>query len=865
MGSVYDLIGDGERALTLHAQALPLFQQSGDKRGEGAALNNLASIYWRTGELDKALEFFKQALPLPRSLKDLQAEATVLGNIGEVYRAMGEYQQAFDYYDQSLKPTRAVKDYEGEGYILDNMGSLYSSLGDFQTALLYLNQALDIRRKIGDQAGEELSLGNLGALYHRQRDFTKAITYYRQGLEIARAIPSPDGEATKLANLGRVHLDSDEPLKAIEYYQQALVLAKKIGSRPLEASILNGLGQAYAGAGETQKAFDHFNQALASSQAFKNRQLEAIIRYQLARGENKRNNLKEALAHIEAGLALVESVRTKIGSRDLRSSYFATAQDYYEFYIDLLMRLHEQRPSEGFAAAALAANERARARSLLELLTEAHADIRRGVDPQLLEQERSLQRRLNVKADGQMRLLSRAYTAEQATAAAMEIETLTAEYQAVAARIRQTSPRYIELTQTPPLRLKAIQEEIDADTLLLEYSLGNERSYLWLVSRTEIKSFELPRRAEIEATARSFYEFLNTPNSIYASAQAIRDAQQQEMLETALRLSQALLGPVAAQLGQKRLVIVADGALQYLPFAALPDPVASKRNPETLQPLIAQHELVSLPSISVLTELRKELAVRKPAPKNLAVLADPVFYADDERVKRNSTEGTANPPKAPSVKAGSLIEKVEKIAQESRARRQGEHLLRLTGTRKEAEGILALVPAVGTRKALDFEANRALASSGELSQYRYVHFATHGLLDSRHPELSAIVLSLVDENGNAQDGFLRAHEVYNLNLPADVVVLSGCQTGLGKEIRGEGLIGLTRGFMYAGAARVVVSLWSVDDEATAELMVGFYSSLLKEGKRPAEALRVAQLKLMQQARWRAPHYWAAFILQGDWN
>jgi CHAT domain-containing protein len=190
---------------------------------------------------------------------------------------------------------------------------------------------------------------------------------------------------------------------------------------------------------------------------------------------------------------------------------------------------------------------------------------------------------------------------------------------------------------------------------------------------------------------------------------------------------------------------------------------------------------------------------------------------------------------------------------------------RLPGTRREAAAITALVPTTERKQALDFEASRVTATSEELSQYRIIHFATHGLLNSQHPELSGIVLSLVDAQGKPQDGFLRLHEIYNLKLPAELVVLSACQTGLGKEIKGEGLVGLTRGFMYAGAARVMASLWKVDDRATAELMKQFYQGMVKDGLRPAAALRAAQVAMWKQQRWQEPYYWAAFVLQGEWK
>jgi CHAT domain-containing protein len=192
-------------------------------------------------------------------------------------------------------------------------------------------------------------------------------------------------------------------------------------------------------------------------------------------------------------------------------------------------------------------------------------------------------------------------------------------------------------------------------------------------------------------------------------------------------------------------------------------------------------------------------------------------------------------------------------------------LYRLRSSRVEAEGIAALVRESERLKALDFQASRATAMSEEMSHYRIVHFATHGLLNSRAPELSGVVLSLVDERGRSQNGFLRLHDVYNLKLGADLVVLSGCQTALGKMIRGEGLVGLTRGFMYAGAPRVVASLWRVPDKPTAELMNHFYKGMLVDGLRPAAALRAAQVKMSRGKRWQAPYFWAAFVLQGEWR
>jgi CHAT domain-containing protein len=289
-----------------------------------------------------------------------------------------------------------------------------------------------------------------------------------------------------------------------------------------------------------------------------------------------------------------------------------------------------------------------------------------------------------------------------------------------------------------------------------------------------------------------------------------------------------------------------------VPFGALPHP---SRGAGAV-PLVVSQEVVSLPSASSLALLRRDLAGRATAPKLVAVLSDPVFRADDPRVRSVRGREPASPPEA--TPSGSALERSASDIGFAR-------LERLRFSRREADAITALAPPGTSLMALDFAASRATAMSPSLADYRIVHLAAHGFLNSRHPELSGIALSLVDEAGQAQDGFLRLHDLYNLKLGADLVVLSACQTALGQEVKGEGLVGLTRGFFYAGSPRVVASLWSVRDEATAVLMSRFYRALLKDGVSPSAALRSAQVSLRKEPRWRAPYYWAGFILQGEWR
>jgi CHAT domain-containing protein len=582
---------------------------------------------------------------------------------------------------------------------------------------------------------------------------------------------------------------------------------------------------------------------------------EGVALAETAYLERDRGNLFEAKKLIGQGLAALESVRTSVKSQQLRATFLASAKNYYEFETDLLMRLHQQHPGDGYDAAALASSEKGRARSLLELLVESRAEIREGVDSALLAREQELRDSIAEKAEHQIRLLSAQHTDEAAEKASKEIDALTTEYEQVLARIRETSPRYAALTQPLPLSLKDIQTRVlDSETLLLEYSLGEERSFLWAITQDSISTFELPKRQDVEVAARKVYELVTERNRVIKeetlAQRRLRMARSDEEYQRAASvLSDMILQPAVSQLKGKRLLFVGDGVLQYVPFASLPVPTAGPTS--SYRPLILDHEIINLPSASVMAALREETAGRSRASKTLAVLADPVFQNDDPRIG--------------NAESGKISADASTEAYRSAKESGLDSFVRLRFTREEANEITRLVSSDKRLEALDFAASRANATSAALGQYQIVHFATHGLINNRHPELSGIVLSLVDEKGQAQNGFLRLYEIYNLKLGADLVVLSACQTAVGQEVRGEGLLGLTRGFMYAGAPRVVATLWQVDDRATSELMKRFYQKMLGEGLRPAAALKAAQVSMQSDKRWSSPHFWAAFTLHGDWK
>ena len=833
MGFLYDSLGEKQKALEYYNQALPLTRAMGDQRGEAATLNNIGAVYDSLGEKQKALELYNQALPLTRALGDKRTEATTLNSIGTVYDSLGEKQKALELYNQALPLTRAVGNKRGEATTLNSIGIVYISLGEKQKALEFYNQALPLTRAVGDKRGEAATLNNIGAVYDSLGERQKALEFYSQALPLKRALGDRGGEAVTLNNIGFAYDSLGEKQKALEFYNQALPLTRAVGNKRGEAATLNNIGTVYQSLEEKQKALEFYSQALPLRRAVGDRGGEATTLANMATLERDRGNLDTALTQIESAITIIEDLRTKIDSQELRTSYFATVQDYYQLYIDLLMQLHQQNPNKGYDAVAFHASERARARTLLELLTEAGANIRQGVDPKLLEKERNLQQQLNSIERRKYELLSSEYTQQQLSEIEKQSKSLLDEIEQLKTEIRLTSPGYAALKYPQPLNLQKIQEEVlDENTVLLEYSLGEERSYLWAVTKNTINSYVLPKQSEIEAAVQTFRQSV-TQNS-------------GANLETGLPLSKILLSPVAHQLANKRLIIVGDGALQYVPFAALPIP-SSPTNP-----LLVQNEIVTLPSASTVAIQKRQFQNRTPAAKTLAVIADPVFNFNDSRLANKQ-------PEKPETELNYALNSA------SRSLGLGEGGVifdRLQFTRTEAEKILALVPENSRLQALDFKASRESATSPNLEEYQILHLATHGLLDPVNPELSGVVLSLYDENGKSRDGFLRLQDIFNMNLPVELVVLSACETGLGENVRGEGLVGLTRGFMYAGAKRVVVSLWSVNDVATSELMVKFYQKMLQEKQNPVTALRQAQLEMWKSENWRSPYYWAAFTIQG---
>jgi CHAT domain-containing protein/tetratricopeptide (TPR) repeat protein len=825
-----------------------------------ACLNALGSAALNPGDLANAESYFRRDLTINTRLGPSLSLAVNFAELAIVMIQQGKLADAETYFNRDIAITRKLapgsedlaKSYNGFGVLLRQRRDLFRAEAFFRKALVIMES------RSPRSAGSATILSNLGLTLQLQGNTARAERCYRRALEIEKQQdPDSPAMATMYERLGSLEFERGDFSGADRQFSQALAIQERLVPGSLaHAETLNRIGRIESkrgnlnGALALQRRAVDITNALAPGSTIHAECLADVAEILYSQGALE----DAALAYEQAIATLDDQVDHLGGGDDVRSDFRAQYASYYKQFVDLLV-------VQGRPKRALEVLERSRARLLLSTLKQGQVQISRGLDPLLLQKEQEVDHALTAKTNYRVRLLRGSKTDSQLETVDREIADLLVHLREIKEQIRGTSPEYWALTETEPVALDEIQAALGPDTVLVEYCVGERRSYVWTVGAERIDLQALAPRRVLYPLARRFYELLRDQNG----GKTGQLARQQQFSRLQRQLSVLLLDPIAAQIAGKRIAVVGDGILQYIPFAALTLP-AGPPGVRTRSPLIAGHEVVTLPSASVLIALRHSEASReqeKPL-KTVGVFADPVFSAQDIRVTHGSDlRGMATHPP---------IEHRRSPASPSREglrQRNADslHLPRLLFSRREAELAVKELPRNEFMSALDFKASLSAVMSAQLSSFRIVHFATHAIVDNAYPELSGLVFSLVDKRGNPQNGLLILEDVYNLKLSADLVVLSACNTGIGKLVDNEGLVGLTRGFMYAGTPRVISSLWAVDDQATAKLMGAFYKFMRQPGQRlsAAAALRAAQLQMSKNPRWQDPFYWASFQLHGEWR
>ena len=840
-----------ELAIETAKKALALFHSIGDQEGIATTYQYLGSYYFALTRMSEAAQCYEAALQIWRQQNDVVNEAGMLIQLGYIEGRQGEWLNGFSYLTQAQN---LIDNQDKPGImarIAAGMAQVFRESGLPEYGLIQSQQAKEYYRQAQDERNYTRQIMLIGYTQFLLNNYQTALTEMEDALR--RFESSSDSRRELDASqchgyMAQVYIANGKYDLALQHLLPPLAFYEAKNKQGDAAEIRALMGEVYQRQGKHELARTNYQAALKYFRDADTPVEKAGVAFALGRLELNEGNYDAAENYLKESIETTEDIRSDLNSRVLATAFSASVHDRYETYIDCLMRKYKQQPSQGLELRAFQASELARARSLAALLRDTQTQIVTGIDPQLAEQERTLRHAVLAKAEQTITLLAGDYNKDQLHELETELTRLRVQHKYVVQKLQKQNPRYDQIKETTNYSVKQIQDLIieDDQTMLLEYFLGRNASYLWAITRNDAKVFVLPKADEITRAVKDVYELLEVaPGS---------DTDNRLNKATA-ELSRLVLGPVANQLNARRIIVVADGALNYIPFQLLP------LSSHDQTPLVANYEVVNAPSASVLGQLRQERQQRPRRTKILAAFGDPVFASNYQQFKNS---GSGELLAATKSDRGESWQRASRDIEVKGDDVDPSTIQPLHYSKSELKKLSDLAGSQALIKR-GFDASRGVLETTDFSKYAILHFATHGLLNPQNPENSGFLLSMLDYDGKPQNGFITMRDVYSLNVPVDLVVLSACRTGLGKDVRGEGLIGLTRGFMHAGASSVVASLWKVDDEATAELMKNFYANMLQKGMAPAEALRAAQNTVRQNPQWQSPHFWAGFTLQGEFK
>ncbi len=820
IGFTHAQMSEYSQALDFYRKALDIALEIGDRRRQAECLTDIADVDWKRGNYSQSIEKYRESLGISREVGDNYREFWTLIGMGNVLLKTGEFSRSLLSYLQALEINKQLKLRYQEGILLTNIANIYLNMGDYSKALNYYHQALDIHKETGSKSGQGITLSNIALVYSEQKDYSQASEVYQKALQIAQETGDKRAEANRLNNLANTYTHLGNFQKARTLYDEALTLAQNLGTKEIEANVYRDRAYMFAEKQEYSRAKESFLKAISIGQEIGYSQKTWLAHAGLASVYEKQNKDQEAWEQYTKALEDIESMRSQIQLEEHKSGFLSDKFEVYVALVSLLFDLHQGQPSKGYAEQAYYVAEKAKARAFLDSLQEGKTNLSSKLSPELKEEEKELLGRIS---EIQTELIKPHVTDAKREELFKELEEAEENHLNLVQRIRSASPVYAQIIYPKPYRLEDIKKKLlDAETALLEYMVGEKETFLFFLTKDKFLIHRLSLSKDLEERAKDYSSLLRT--GIDRDFQAFSAGE---------KLFQELIGPVESEFGSiKRLIIIPDGNLNFLPFETF---IAPGR--DVFPRYIAQDYRISYaPSATALADLleRQNSDSRR---KDLLAFADPVYGT------AGSSENIVDPN---TILREFYLE-------------QGFELSPLKYSAEEVRQISKLIKKK-TRDIYTGEgANEEKIKSLDLKDYKIIHFATHGFIDEQVPLRSSLLLTL-DEDP-AEDGFFQAREIYNTDLNAKLVVLSACQTSRGKLMRGEGVMGLSRAFLYAGAESVVASLWSINDKATSVFMKYFYRGL-SQGLTKEEALQKAKLDMIE-SEYRHPFFWAPFILNGD--
>jgi CHAT domain-containing protein len=835
-----------QRAAELAQQGLELSEKAGDKTRAANAMVYLGAALSYQGRVTEALAIVQKGLPVARAAGDKKVLEQMLNTAASVIGGMGRYEEALGLFYECLNLARETNDHTMEYISLLNIGEAYVRSDDPDKAELPLQESLRIAREprpnlrtSNPKKATEMALLNLGGMEMARQHYRAALNYYQQVYESKPesslwVVAALQGMAASYEQLG-------EPQKAIEILSQAIPIAEKAASGVEYYTLLSMLGGNREKLGDLDAALAAENKALALiHQTGGDPDSEWQVESRIAHIERALGNNQEALEHYTKSIGGIERLRSvALNTEEGRAGVVERSRATYTETADLLFDMHRQ-------SEALEMAELGRARAFLEMLAVSRSGIPDDLTAEQRQREDAKLARISELQKnlwkGNLVPAEEKQVKSQLTSAEQDLETFRLE-------MRQSNPRYASVQYPEPIKVAQIQSDLlDDHTALLEFLLGEKRSLVWVVKANELTAAVLPPRKEIEDLIADYRKLLMTP----ASALTVHQSRVQ-VNRLGMALYRSLLQPVERAIASSQsLIIVPDGALNYLPFESLVVSSSSASGEKPPAYLVEKFSVAYGPSASALTTVQKLNQESVTPTKILLAFGDPIVARGHNVIQAATSQATRSTSEMPRT---SLADDYTE---------RGFSFTRLPFTREEVLTISRLFVPSQRQVYLGQTASEETVKMEKLAEYRYIHFASHGFIDEEKPGRSGILLST--QRDSAEDGVLQMGEIMRLKLNADLVTLSACSTALGKLVSGEGILGLTRAFFYSGARNVTVSLWNVNDAATATFMKAFYENL-NHGLPKTAALRQAKLTLLRakNVSWSHPYFWAAFILVGDGN